>query len=944
MSIDISLFYWAWVDETETTFDPVAHARQDEQLRSFSIHHVEAKTPELTIVIINPLVSLLSPARKRWAWLSCLKGAVVTPLFFGQLVSIPDDISQMALTLKFISRSLTYVSDLQVAVEPLKTQDGYDPAFIDFTKRDDPMTILEGYSALPHIDRVTLATTISDVCEGEDGTLTFVAGDFPLDSFRHKILAQPLSAVAVDCVVQWTQESRGYIDFGNKFFLSYGGDGVMAEWPAPGADLTAGWSVEQSVAVDTLGISKTQTLAYSTTWNNTETKHMDGDTLSVDTSISMPTHGGLTSTITLVNQIGILDPFAVDIEGNPAPVNIPIVQKTQSFICPLWQIMTSMMLRYDAKRQRTEHLTFLLEADTQEVFVRPTIAQNSETITKTGINVGATIFPLENWTTFAGTAVAVGDVCFPNNPIFPGQNIPQICVGAGIAGLTEPLFQTVAGLTTLDGSVTWSSLGSNASPSTAQDWTQQTLSTFGQMIVPREPIFLDYANIIQAGLASFPQVGAQISFGQIVRTPNGTYQFCQLAGTTDIWSSLEAVRYPNFEQVNNDTFPHFSDTYGDELLDGTVMWQSLGRTLPQGDTMYLNVGGDGETGMLLPPFNPTKGEATNDGSIVWQSIGQIQLPVGGYPGNVTARSYFPTDRGQQSIKYLISLARARLRYRSRAVAISWQCRFDRALDLSCRKNATLFDFRLPGGQATGKITEYTISGDAITGRFMGAITVGCSVGLGNVVHNDPGVPVYVAAGYVKPGYQGYDGALVTVNPLLADVAYTPPRDGPIDDGLVFPLTYDQVVGGATINGSGVIFPVGPAGLTGGFVTPMTIQNPTVYPTATPLPDTANGLQIDENSPWGVLLADQKLAVQKALGAATGAALAAFLAGSRGRAGAIYALAAALNAQANSVSAAVKKHPVWFSYTLKPVVNGPFSCEYQPVVSKLTLPMTIDMAA
>ena len=71
------------------------------------------------------------------------------------------------------------------------------------------------------------------------------------------------------------------------------------------------------------------------------------------------------------------------------------------------------------------------------------------------------------------------------------------------------------------------------------------------------------------------------------------------------------------------------------------------------------------------------------------------------------------------LEYLISVARAHILAKARAVSISWDCSFARAIDLSCRKNASIQDDRLPGGGATGKITAYSLicDGDAgITDR------------------------------------------------------------------------------------------------------------------------------------------------------------------------------------------------------------------------------------
>src|SRR5262249_10861028 len=64
-----------------------------------------------------------------------------------------------------------------------------------------------------------------------------------------------------------------------------------------------------------------------------------------------------------------------------------------------------------------------------------------------------------------------------------------------------------------------------------------------------------------------------------------------------------------------------------------------------------------------------------------------ELPI----GSARRRSYISTARGLQSLEYLICLARAHLLLRSRAVEVTFECAFERAVELSCRKNARVFD-------------------------------------------------------------------------------------------------------------------------------------------------------------------------------------------------------------------------------------------------------------
>ena len=158
-----------------------------------------------------------------------------------------------------------------------------------------------------------------------------------------------------------------------------------------------------------------------------------------------------------------------------------------------------------------------------------------------------------------------------------------------------------------------------------------------------------------------------------------------------------------------------------------------------------------------------------------------EIPI----GSARRRSYFPSDRGLQSLEYLICLARAHLLLRSRAVEVTFECAFERAIALSCRKNARIFDPRLPGGSALGKIVRYGFSADGDTGKLIGTVTIGCAIGFGGAVAEIPGDPTYVADDYVGAGYQFYADQIQVLP--AGDVGYSVPLDAPNDDGLVFPL-------------------------------------------------------------------------------------------------------------------------------------------------------------
>ena len=166
-------------------------------------------------------------------------------------------------------------------------------------------------------------------------------------------------------------------------------------------------------------------------------------------------------------------------------------------------------------------------------------------------------------------------------------------------------------------------------------------------------------------------------------------------------------------------------------------------------------------------------------------------------GDLRNRQYFPTDRGQQSIEYFISVACTRLLTRARTVQIDFETSFARAADLSCRLSATIYDARLPGGVAAGKVVGYSFSCEGDSGSLTGSVRVACSIGRGNSIAALTGNPVYVEDGYVEDGYQQRDGQ--TIMPIAGAVTYQPLLDGPADDGVdFFNMTPGNVITSFTV--------------------------------------------------------------------------------------------------------------------------------------------------
>lgn len=203
-------------------------------------------------------------------------------------------------------------------------------------------------------------------------------------------------------------------------------------------------------------------------------------------------------------------------------------------------------------------------------------------------------------------------------------------------------------------------------------------------------------------------------------------------------------------------------------------------TLAEDDDKLLLTLNSVDVGMPIDPKNPAS-----------------EIPI----GDVRRRSFIPTDRGRQALEYLITLARANLVARSRAVEIEFDCLFNDAINLSCRMNGMVHDPRLPGGQAIGKIIAYSFGLDGESGGPFGKVTLGCPIGYGNAVVTNPGNPLYIEDGYIANTMYERDGEIVAVG--AGDLAYTVPHDNPQDDGLDFIRGFtgkEMVKGVSIVNG------------------------------------------------------------------------------------------------------------------------------------------------
>lgn len=248
-------------------FDPVAHVREDEAIIALEISHEEGNFPSLKIDVLNPRIGLLAAGRNLWCWLSYGPIEAPVPLFHGRLIGIPANLQEEVVTLQFVARPNDYQARKSALAETLKVRPFWDPIWIS-QGESNPDTVLEARPQSWHIDRTTLAVTVSDILVGEDGTLALTAADHLYDGMEVSYADTPLRRVSVRGLVSWTQAGTGTVDLtndmveafregGSPYYYplvsSFTGPGLFDAWPKPGTSIGAGWSVDASATIEIAG-------------------------------------------------------------------------------------------------------------------------------------------------------------------------------------------------------------------------------------------------------------------------------------------------------------------------------------------------------------------------------------------------------------------------------------------------------------------------------------------------------------------------------------------------------------------------------------------------------------------------------------------------------------------------------------------------------------------
>jgi hypothetical protein len=262
------VYYFAWVDHPgaealaeETAFDPNTHDRMDEDIFEFALDHAEGEFASLSLVISNPGEGFNAPGRKRWAWFAEDVGTEIIPRGLFQLVSVPEAIQYEEVAIKLIARPIDFEEQKAALAEELKSDPTlYDPIFVATDALDDPDSALLARTVSWHIDPVTHVVTVSDNITGEDGLLTFGADDVFYDPVDFRLGEAPARRVEMTAEVRWTQHAVGSFSISRQIVAafanagsdypfmiqSYTASGLIEDWPLPGQEIGAGWSVKDT--------------------------------------------------------------------------------------------------------------------------------------------------------------------------------------------------------------------------------------------------------------------------------------------------------------------------------------------------------------------------------------------------------------------------------------------------------------------------------------------------------------------------------------------------------------------------------------------------------------------------------------------------------------------------------------------------------------------------
>lgn len=384
-------FFFAWVDPNETTFG-VEHEVVDEDIVSAELAQEEGDFATLKLTIRNPRIGLLNASRKVWAWFAYSDGVTTTPLFFGRLVGIPSDILSDLISLDLIARPLGYAALKAAYANDLRVLPYYDPVFFQEEERADPDSVLNARSAAWHIDRLTHEISISDILEGEDGTIDVTAVKALYDSVKVEVTGTPISKVTVKAAFNWDQIVGGFVTVvrsvfdhmfnGGTFVIETFSESLQNSWPTEGSDMGGGWSVANGSCTALYG-------EFDVFSHPFKTNNPIPDSADLGPSATFAIVYNESGTLERLNPElpegsfttgDVLTQFNSDWQYDPNTNELKatnISSTRTEVVVPLQKLFCRLELQYKPERRQQEFVTFELSADMQALL---TEADGSEAV------------------------------------------------------------------------------------------------------------------------------------------------------------------------------------------------------------------------------------------------------------------------------------------------------------------------------------------------------------------------------------------------------------------------------------------------------------------------------------------------------------------------------------------------------------------------------------
>ncbi len=652
------------------------------------------------------------------------------------------------------------------------------------------------------------------------------------DSVKVGIDKPPLKNVYVEGTVTWDQQATGLIDVGNEYIGCYSGDSIIANWPKPLSSLGAGWFVRYSSATDMSLTALQVPVSITASFKNLDSTHQTGDLMNLSLNWTTAPPGAAGAPINQNFRVTEDIKNVVNLDPDPNVVTDPTSHIRYTDLTVMgWNVGVSLVLNYEAKRPRSEQARFTLAADLQAVFTDPG-------------GQAANFAQDSEYLALSGSRRHRGALRHLHPASRACRRLPCQRSAfpvrllrrrhASLYGDARPPHMVCLRSTMdRDRLATVHLLWRWRAGACGRD------GLYGARLASERSV--RFSPTALSG--DLRQLYVQIPTGHI-----GPPLYTPLPNFRGDWATATVY-------VVNDIFVGPDGNWYQVQIGHTSTTFARFNTDPTGRLLY---------GLLLNP-----------------------API----GDVSRRSYFPQDRGIQSLEYLLMVARARLIYRARCIKVSFDTFWQDGFRITLRQNATLNDHRLPGGQATGKVTAYRMTASEQQGPIVN-ITISCTPGIGASVHPVSGAGQYAAGGYMQVGYQYFDGAMYLA--ASSDITFGTPLDVTIDDGLIFPLDPTQVIISQNVitgNDSGAQAAALAAAYFG-------VQEQQTFLNASgATPQTAAQAMLSQHA-----------------------------------------------AQATAMAQSLAKTPVWYQLVLLPVVNGPFSAEYDIPLSSLAIPTQIDLTA